>query len=309
MIPATLVMLGLIVFTGFVIPVSYMKPWYSWLRYINPIFYGFEALLVNEFYGRNFACSQLVPDYPRLQRDNQACSAIGAVAGQDHVSGGRYLSVAYGFQHGHKWRNVGILFIFVIFNYGMYFLASEYITGARSQGEILMFRRGRGGHGYNPSDIENTTAGMTSDLGKVNIATKSSSKERQFLAGNENALGSSSVFHWRDVSFDMKINNKPRRILDHVDGWVKPGTLTALMGVSGAGKTTLLDCLADRRGGMGILTGGMFVDGRRRDESFQRSCGYVMQADVHATSVTVREVSQQHNLHSRIGSHFYGYRP
>lgn len=29
--------------------------------------------------------------------------------------------------------------------------------------------------------------------------------------------------------YDIKIKKEERRILDHVDGWVKPGTLTALM--------------------------------------------------------------------------------
>jgi ATP-binding cassette subfamily G (WHITE) protein 2 (PDR) len=38
-----------------------------------------------------------------------------------------------------------------------------------------------------------------------------------------------AIFHWEDVSFDIKIGKENRRILDHVDGWVKPGTLTALM--------------------------------------------------------------------------------
>jgi hypothetical protein len=38
-----------------------------------------------------------------------------------------------------------------------------------------------------------------------------------------------SVFHWRNVCYDVKIKGDTRRILDHVDGWVKPGTLTALM--------------------------------------------------------------------------------
>ena len=37
------------------------------------------------------------------------------------------------------------------------------------------------------------------------------------------------IFHWKDVVYDIKIKGKPRRLLDHVDGWVKPGTLTALM--------------------------------------------------------------------------------
>lgn len=38
-----------------------------------------------------------------------------------------------------------------------------------------------------------------------------------------------AIFSWKDVVYDIKIKKEPRRILNHVDGWVKPGTLTALM--------------------------------------------------------------------------------
>lgn len=89
------------------------------------------------------------------------------------------------------------------------------------------------------------------------------------------------------MCYDIKIKSETRRILDHVDGWVKPGTLTALMGMSGAGKTTLLDCLADCTS-MGV-TGEMLVDGRLRDMSFQRKTGYVQQQDLHLQTTTVRE--------------------
>lgn len=61
-----------------------------------------------------------------------------------------------------------------------------------------------------------------------------------------------------------------------------------LQGVSGAGKTTLLDVLASRTT-MGVITGNMLVDGRDRDESFQRKTGYVMQQDIHLDTSTVRE--------------------
>lgn len=88
--------------------------------------------------------------------------------------------------------------------------------------------------------------------------------------------------------YDIKIKKEPRRILDHVDGWVKPGTLTGLMGVSGAGKTTLLDVLATRVT-MGVVTGEMLVDGQQRDASFQRKTGYVQQQDLHLSTSTVRE--------------------
>ncbi len=97
-----------------------------------------------------------------------------------------------------------------------------------------------------------------------------------------------AIFQWSDVCYDIKIKGEPRRILDHVDGWVKPGTLTALMGVSGAGKTTLLDVLATRTT-MGVITGDMLVDGKERDDSFQRKTGYVQQQDLHLSTSTVRE--------------------
>lgn len=38
------------------------------------------------------------------------------------------------------------------------------------------------------------------------------------------------IFLWKDVCYDIKLKDgSDRRLLDHVDGWVKPGTLTALM--------------------------------------------------------------------------------
>ncbi len=97
-----------------------------------------------------------------------------------------------------------------------------------------------------------------------------------------------AIFQWHDVCFDINIENEERRILDRVDGWIKPGTLTALMGVSGAGKTSLLDVLATRVT-MGVVSGEMLVDGRSRDSSFQRKTGYVQQQDLHLAAATVRE--------------------
>lgn len=40
---------------------------------------------------------------------------------------------------------------------------------------------------------------------------------------------------------------------------------------------------------MGVVTGEMLVDGRPRDQSFQRKTGYVQQQDLHLATTTVRE--------------------
>ncbi|KAJ5677168.1 uncharacterized protein N7477_002801, partial [Penicillium maclennaniae] len=109
------------------------------------------------------------------------------------------------------------------------------------------------------------------------------------ILGSENEKDTSAIpsqhdfFTWRDVCDDIPVKGGERRLLDHVSGWVKPGTLTALMGVSGARKTTLLDVLAERVS-IGVVTGDMLVNNKPLDTSFQRKTGYVQQQDLHRSS-------------------------
>ncbi|KAM5357104.1 hypothetical protein ACJZ2D_016612 [Fusarium nematophilum] len=276
-IPSSVLLIALIVFTGFVIPVDYMLAWCRWINHLNPVAYGFESLMVNEFHNRNFTCGAYVPDYPGASADNVACNAVGAIPGQPFVNGDHYINTAYSYYHSHKWRNVGIIIAMAIFNHLVYFVASEYITAKKSKGEVLVFRKGFVPPTSLSNDIEMSLCGPVPVVKNPDGYT------------SEGAIqGSVSVFHWNNVCYDIKVKGETRRILDHVDGWVKPGTLTALMGVSGAGKTSLLDCLADRVG-TGVITGEMLVDGKIRDHSFQRKTGYVQQQDLHLETTTVRE--------------------
>ena len=98
------------------------------------------------------------------------------------------------------------------------------------------------------------------------------------------------TFFWRNLTYQVKIKTEDRVILNKVDGWVKPGQVTALMGASGAGKTTLLNALSDRLTS-GVVTDGVrLVDGKPLDSSFQRSIGYVQQQDLHLETSTVRKL-------------------
>lgn len=84
------------------------------------------------------------------------------------------------------------------------------------------------------------------------------------------------------------IKGHSRRLLDNACGWVKPGSLTALMGMSGAGKTTLLNALAQRTTS-GVVQGKFFVGGKPLPASFKSDVGYVQQQDVHLETCAVRE--------------------
>ncbi|OLN81710.1 ABC transporter CDR4-like protein 1 [Colletotrichum chlorophyti] len=284
MVPASILILALVIFTGFVIPVDYMLGWCRWINYLDPVAYGFESLMINEFHNREFECgafvpSPAIPGYENVTLDNRACSAVGAVPGRPTVNGDAYINSQYKYFNSHKWRNIGILIAFTIALHMVYFFATEYIAAKKSKGEVLVFRRGVTAPSKGKDDVEASVSGPAAIVEK---GGNGSSEETGAIQG------STSVFHWSNVCYDVKIKTETRRILDHVDGWVKPGTLTALMGVSGAGKTTLLDCLADRVS-MGVITGEMLVDGKIRDESFQRKTGYVQQQDLHLETSTVRE--------------------
>jgi ATP-binding cassette subfamily G (WHITE) protein 2 (PDR) len=279
--PAAVLILGLVMYTGFTIPPVYMLGWSKWIRYINPVSYAFESLMINEFHNRNFDCNQYLPSgpgYEGVTGVNRACQGTGSVPGQTYISGDAFIGTSFNYYASHKWRNYGILWVFCFGLMGVYLFATEYITAAKSKGEVLLFRRGHKiPKSKSTDDLEGAPAGRTVSTQYDNTNDDIAIIERQ-----------TAIFQWKDVCYDIKIKGQERRILDHVDGWVKPGTLTALMGVSGAGKTTLLDCLATRTT-MGVITGEMLVDGKPRDDSFQRKTGYAQQQDIHLATSTVRE--------------------
>ncbi|KAL5318885.1 hypothetical protein ACEPPN_013953 [Leptodophora sp. 'Broadleaf-Isolate-01'] len=280
--PGSLFVTALFMWSGFIIPKDYILGWSKWFYYINPLAYAYEAITINEFSGRVFDCAEFVPNganYAAATGEQRVCSAVGSRAGVGFVFGNDYMSSAYDYKPSHRWRNIGILFAFMIFFCFTYLLATEGITQKKSKGEVLVFRRAAVSKGSALSKLDEEAAPSPSDIKPKRESTRDTGPA---------VVRQTAIFHWEDVCYDVKIKTETRRILDHVDGWVKPGTLTALMGVSGAGKTTLLDVLASRAT-LGVISGEIFVDGHQRDASFQRKTGYVQQQDLHLETSTVRE--------------------
>lgn len=252
---AGVMVLWIVIYTGFTLQRSYMHPWFEWTSWINPIAYAFEALLVNEVHGVTYPCAStsLVPPYGTSPYF--ACAVAGSNPGEVNVSGDSWVQTSYGYSYSHIWRNLGFMFAFMIFFYALYLIASEYNTAEGSSAEYLIFRRG-----HVPSYMQEqvkkdeetgkpVTAGVPAPNETENLDEKQAEQVKVIPPQKD-------IFTWRNVTLDIKIKGEPRRLLDGISGWVKPGTLTALMGTSGAGKTTLLDALAQRIS-IGVLTGDM----------------------------------------------------
>lgn len=219
-------MIGLIVYTGFAIPVTYMRGWARWINYIDPIAYAFESLIINEFADREFVCSQYIPaggPYADVTGTEHVCYAVGAQPGANYVQGTTYIESNFSYYPSHKWRNYGILLAFMFFFLGVYIAATELVTAKRSKGEILIFPRGR-----IPTALKSKPNDVESQSEKSTLPHRSSEEDTR-KPDEAIIQKQTAIFSWKDVVYDIKIKKEPRRILDHVDGWVKPGTLTALM--------------------------------------------------------------------------------
>lgn len=289
-------MSALIMYTGFLIPKSRMHPWLGWIFWINPLAYGYEAVLSNEFHGQLIPCvnNNLVPNGPGYNNSEfQACAGIrGAPMGASVITGDQYLQ-GLSYSHAHVWRNFAIVWVwwalFVILT--VYFTSnwsqvsgnSGYLVVPREKANKTMHTAVDEEVGSGPDSHDSRNRSGISPIGdKQETSTDGPSKIDSQLIRN------TSVFTWKGLTYTVKTPSGDRVLLDHVQGWVKPGMLGALMGSSGAGKTTLLDVLAQRKT-EGIIKGSILVDGRDLPVSFQRSAGYCEQLDVHEPLATVRE--------------------
>lgn len=195
--------------------------WASWIRWINPVSYGFESVMVNEFHGRQFSCASFVPSgpgYENVAPDQRACSVQGSQPGLDFVGGTAYVETAFSYQWNNRWRNYGIIVVITFALFVAHLVMTELVASERSKGEVLVFRRSK--MKKMPRGLDEETGSNTAHQGEKfgNSGTSTPNVQKQ-----------QSVFHWQGVNYEVPIKGETRKILDSVDGWIKPGTLTALM--------------------------------------------------------------------------------
>jgi hypothetical protein len=244
-----------------------MHPWFSWIRWLNPIYYALEAMMSGEFDGLNLQCAppQLAPYGPGYEGMPAGCAIAGADKGSTILSGTKWMHVALVFYKEHVWRNFGIIIALWVgfMALGMFML--EKLPAAGSAAGVTLYKRGGGG-AFMPRDEEEATATekaiATSEkplyTGSAGAAVRKMTSRTSHISRDDrlrrqrtredleqrisrqitnNVHG--TTFTWKDLSYTVKADGKDKLLLDKVTGFCKAGTITALMGSSGAGKVSI----------------------------------------------------------------------
>lgn len=315
----------IIIFVGYVIRRPQMN-WLIWLSYVNGISYAFEGMLVNEI-AYDIPCNptQIVPFGEVRNAMYQTCALTGGQPGELVVPAASYLGTTFGYKRYHVSYDWAVLLAFTVLYFIPTLIAAEVIDWTGGGGGVTVFARTKNAkrkvkgqeseskHATS-GDVEAVAAGNekkrqspvgadASSSGKENggDSTRAPSRDNSEPEASKVEMGyegkplkskptpsdfdNRAIFTWRDVNLTLPAG---RKLLHQVDGWVKPGEMTALMGASGAGKTTLMSALS-QRGVAGTVTGDIFVDGKPLDRSFQKGTGLVLQGDIHLATQTVRE--------------------
>ncbi|KAE8373888.1 hypothetical protein BDV26DRAFT_300713 [Aspergillus bertholletiae] len=285
-LPVGLLLNVFIIYRSFYITPPGMKVWLFWICYLDPIYYIFKSVTLNEIGTSSYRCStkDIVPREAAYNETSyQACAISGSVHGELSLSGRLYLIAEYRFKHTHLWQNVGISAAFFVFFSVVVMIGMERFRHTAEHMSTIFYRR-------LPSWVR-ASASRSADIEEPPVVTKTKESKPSFNY-DVTTIGrletTQSVFAWQELSLQL---DDDKRLLHEVLGWLQPGKMTALMGMSGAGKTTLLDTLAQRIQ-IGCLSGGLYLNGQTLPVSMGWRTGFVHQNDIHLASSTVREALQ-----------------
>ncbi|KAI8531792.1 hypothetical protein RHMOL_Rhmol11G0163100 [Rhododendron molle] len=255
---ASFAILYVFLFAGFIIRKTSMPTWLKWGFWVSPLSYGEVGLAVNEFLA------------PRWQTKLAGNMTIG-----DETLENRGLQ----FSGYFFWISLGALLGFaILFNIG-FALALTLLNPPQSRAIISIEK---------VTQIERSEDSSNGSKNKAKLksykkTTSKPHKDRVVLPFEPLTLS------FQDVQYYVETPLKKLQLLCDITGAIRPGFLTALMGITGAGKTTLLDVLAGRKT-IGTIEGDIRIGGHPKvQDTFARISGYCEQTDVHSPQITIEE--------------------
>uniref|UniRef100_A0A2N9FVQ3 ABC transporter domain-containing protein n=1 Tax=Fagus sylvatica TaxID=28930 RepID=A0A2N9FVQ3_FAGSY len=245
-----------------------MPVWLKWGFWVSPLTYGEIGLSLNEFLA------------PRWQKMLSTNTTIGQ---------GILESRGLNFDGYLYWISLGTLFGFtILFNIG-YILALTFLKSPGSRAIISHEKLSKIQGSEDSHDGAHLDKKSRNSPPQTSIEPK---RGRMVLPFTPLTVVFQDVQYYVDTPLEMRehgFTNKKLQILSDITGALRPGVLTALMGVSGAGKTTLLDVLAGRKTS-GYIEGQIKIGGYPKvQETFARVSGYCEQTDIHSPQITVEE--------------------
>jgi hypothetical protein len=106
----------------------------------------------------------------------------------------------------------------------LYLLATEYVLLQKSKGEVLLFPKGTVRKSQKAEDEE------AQDV--ISQNTPMVASPDGFLQSHQVGLDEKAqpaTFVWENLSYEILGKKGKKRILENVEGWIKPRTLTALI--------------------------------------------------------------------------------
>lgn len=105
-------------------------------------------------------------------------------------------------------------------------IGAEYQSVKRGKGEILLFRNKKETNAAKgPQDEERGVPVLL-----ASVKTENSSNQDLDSKQNTKCAPTARIpFFWNSLSYEIKVKDESRRLLDDIEGWIKPGSLTALM--------------------------------------------------------------------------------
>ncbi|KAF8758804.1 ABC transporter [Rhizoctonia solani] len=256
----------MVVYSGYMIPVYAMKRWLFWIWYLNPVNYGFAAMMENEFYRIDMNCdgNYIIPHnvgditkYPTTLGPNQVCTLLGAFRTKP---GDAYIAAGFEYQKAHIWRNLGIVLLYWFGFIVLQILAMEKFQSVKAWCQCCS---------------DNYLCQGDQRNKELNMRLKERKASARKGQDDQNVV----------------VTNQPRLSPGRISTTLSlfPAALVApQQGLRLPGKTTLLDVLAGRKT-IGVIHGDVLIGGERTGIAFQRGTAYCEQLDVHESTATVRE--------------------